>query len=259
MEDAEKIDWECAWLNPYRVHCALSMPGEQSSEQWHQALNQDAQQRGLRTSSGHPIRFVGADDAGPCRRQRPSETGRIPTRPNLHDFFNAIVWLTFPETKATLNQIQASIIARDGISGRRGPVRDAATQIDESGLLLASTDPDVFAALAAHRWLELLVTQRARWGDVIVPVILGHGLLEQLTSPFKGLTAAVVPLLLGEPLPSEARSRIDVLDRSAADFLTRPDLQPRMLLRLPVLGIPGWCPANIDPTFYQDPVVFRPK
>jgi len=27
---------------------------------------------------------------------------------------------------------------------------------------------------------------------------------------------------------------------------------------LPVLGIPGWWPANEAPSFYDDPAVFRP-
>ncbi|MNV85284.1 hypothetical protein D3C71_1792260 [compost metagenome] len=27
---------------------------------------------------------------------------------------------------------------------------------------------------------------------------------------------------------------------------------------LPVLGVPGWWPANEDPQFYADPQVFRP-
>jgi hypothetical protein len=52
-----------------------------------------------------------------------SETGKIPTRENLHDFFNALVWLSFPNIKRQLNALQAAQIARDGIGKSRGPAR----------------------------------------------------------------------------------------------------------------------------------------
>ena len=38
----------------------------------------------------------------------------------------------------------------------------------------------------------------------------------------------------------------------------QPVLSPRLLLPLPVLGIPGWWPANENPGFYADTAVFRP-
>ncbi|MFW9622167.1 MAG: DUF3025 domain-containing protein, partial [Macromonas sp.] len=39
----------------------------------------------------------------------------------------------------------------------------------------------------------------------------------------------------------------------APDWLARKPFTP-----LPVLGVPGWWPANADPTFYADAQVFRP-
>ena len=41
-----------------------------------------------------------------------SETGGVPTRDNLHDFFNALVWLTYPKIKVRLNAMQALEIER---------------------------------------------------------------------------------------------------------------------------------------------------
>jgi len=38
----------------------------------------------------------------------------------------------------------------------------------------------------------------------------------------------------------------------------RPDtLHVGHLHPLPLLGVPGWWPANADPAFYDDPAVFR--
>ena len=44
----------------------------------------------------------------------------------------------------------------------------------------------------------------------------------------------------------------DPLLLTAAEWAAKP------FLPLPVLGIPGWWPANEDPTFYADMSVFRP-
>ncbi|AGA32272.1 putative transmembrane protein [Thioalkalivibrio nitratireducens DSM 14787] len=224
------------------------------------ALNRTARERDLRTSTGRPVRFVAAADAGAGRNARPyeshiAETGRVPTRDDLHDVFNALVWLTFPLTKAALNAVQAQVIAREGVRGRRGPVRDAATLIDESGLLLAAADPRVFGALAAHDWPRLLVRERARWGPAILPMAFGHALFEKLVHPFKAITAVVVPLPLAVP-GEGADTR--TLDAAAAGFVRDPLLAPRRLLRLPVLGIPGWHESNADAGFYDDAAVFRP-
>jgi hypothetical protein len=202
------------------------------------------------TATGLPIEFVAADDAGAAAYEAHiAATGRVPTRGNAHDLFNALIWLTFPSTKAALNERQAQELARDGVRGRRGPVRDAATLIDESAVLLACDDPDVVAALRGHDWHRLLVAWRHRWGRDIVALPLGHALLEKLAGPFKAITACVVPVPL--------RMQPDV-DRAAAAFIARADLAPPLLPHLPVLGIPGWCEANADPRFYDDPRVFRP-
>jgi hypothetical protein len=49
----------------------------------------------------------------------------VPTRENLHDFFNGLVWQTFPLIKRELNALQAAQIAAAGVGKSRGPARDA--------------------------------------------------------------------------------------------------------------------------------------
>jgi hypothetical protein len=39
--------------------------------------------------------------------------------------------------------------------------------------------------------------------------------------------------------------------------LAAASLQARGFCPLPVMGLPGWSPANTDPAFYQDEQVFR--
>src|SRR5688500_19105880 len=90
------------------------------------------------------------------------DTGQCPVRPGLHDFFNALVWLEFPRSKAALNRLQAQEIARRGIQARRGPVRDAITVFDENGALLQAPTP-IWRALEGRAWRELFVELRPLW------------------------------------------------------------------------------------------------
>ncbi|PTT87140.1 DUF3025 domain-containing protein, partial [Pelomonas sp. HMWF004] len=71
--------------------------------------------------------------------------------------------------------------------------------------------------------------------------VVGHALLEKLLTPRKPLCARVL-----------------VVDDLDAPILP-VDLTPAALPPLPVLGIPGWWPANAEPGFYADAAVFRTK
>lgn len=239
------IDWQAPWLAPLRE---LRSCVEHAD--WREALSAEARQRGVATATGLPIRFVAPDDAGATAYEAHiAASGRVPTRDNAHDLFNALIWLAFPLTKAALNARQAHEIARDGVRGTRGAVRDAATLIDESGLLLAAGD-EACAALTRLDWPLLFSAQRARWGRDWLPFAFGHALIEKLLAPYKRLTAVVVCLPLAAATPAR-------IDRAAAAWVRDAALAPPLLSHLPVLGIPGWWPANDDPAFYADAAVFR--
>jgi hypothetical protein len=236
------IDWDAPWL---AALCTLR-PLLRGAD-WRCALSDAARERRIVSGRGVPIEFVGPDAAGTAPYELfIARTGKVPTRENLHDMFNALIWLVYPFTKAALNARQAAEIERDGVRPTRGAVRDAATLIDESALLLVCPDDEVVASLHDRDWQHLLIASRERWGRDIVTLPFGHALLEKLAGPFKAITACVVPLLAtANP------------DAAAAAFVGRSDLAPPLLPHLPVLGIPGWCAENADPRFYDDPRVFR--
>ncbi len=239
------IDWQAPWLAPLRELRACVEHAD-----WRAALSAEARRRGTTTVTGLPIEFVAADDAGGAAYEAHiAASGRVPTRDNAHDLFNALVWLAFPLTKAALNARQAGELARDGVRGRRGPVRDAATLIDESGLLLAA-GAEACAALMRLDWAFLFDAQRACWGRDWVPFAFGHALIEKLLAPYKRLTAVVVCL-------PPAGATAAAADRSVSQWIRQAPLSPPLLSHLPVLGIPGWWPDNEDPAFYEDTAVFR--
>ncbi len=184
-------------------------------------------------------RFVAQDvlPAGEAYEAFIARTGSVPTRDLLHDLFNGLVWQRHPALKRRLNALQAAEIAAHGIGPTRGRLRDALTLFDEFGAIWPDAPPLLADALRRRDWAALFVTHRALW-TLACPELFGHALLEQLaTSPRKGLTAHVA---LGDPV-----------------HWSQEDWESKPFLPLPVLGIPGWCPANEDPDFYMDSKVFR--
>ena len=214
-----------------------------------QALNQLLAAREPIELAAGPLRFVEQDElpAGTAYEAFIARTGRVPTRNNTHDLYNGMAWLRFPLVKRRLNELQAAVIARKGVGPTRGPLRDALTLFDENGAWLQA--PEVLLdALRQRDWQALFVTRRAEWAQARL-TLFGHALLEKLAQPRKGITAHVWCRLPGASPDEEA----------AVLRLLQPDrMAARDYLPLPVLGVPGWWPANEDPSFYDDTTVFRP-
>lgn len=237
------IDWAQPWLAPYRAR------GEAVAQAVQQASSVAAALSASRPENA-PV-FVPQDalPAGQAYEAHIFETRTVPTRDNLHDFFNGLVWLAFPHTKRRLNQLQASEIARRGVATVRGPLRDALTLFDENGALL-DAPPVLWQALVERDWQRLFVTERARWQEARLWVF-GHALLEKLVTPRKPITAHVLRTPVGTAAAFDDAALAGALD--AAWLATKP------FAALPVLGVPGWCAQNASPAFYADAQVFRPR
>lgn len=173
-----------------------------------------------------------------------ARTGCVPTRDNLHDLFNGLMWLAYPQTKRRMNELQAQQIARQGVSGPRGPLRDALTVLDENGAVLHAPAALV-DALRRRDWRALFIDGREQWQSARLE-LFGHALLEKLLQPRKAITAHV--WLVDE-----------ISDDAIASSLTPQRLETRSFLPLPVLGVPGWWKPNEQPAFYDDAQVFRPQ
>jgi hypothetical protein len=170
-------------------------------------------------------------------------TACIPTRDNFHDLFNGLMWLSYPKTKRRLNILQAEQLALLGNAGARGPLRDALTVFDENAAILRAPAP-LIQALRERNWNALFLDLRAQWVSAEL-VIFGHALMEKLMQPRKAITAHV--WIVDE-----------ITDESLAASLDPDRLAAKDFLPLPVLGVPGWWPANEGPGFYDDVDVFRP-
>lgn len=237
------IDWSRPWYAPWRGHGAPVAAAVQAGVALADALN------GRRAA---PLPFVPqqALPAGMAYELFIHRQRQVPVKPGLHDFFHGLVWMRFPAAKLQLNRLQGEVIAREGVGGRRGPVRDAITVFDENGALLQAPPP-LWQALRARDWRRLFVDLRPLWHEARL-LVFGHALLEQLVAPRKNLTAHV--WCADCPL-GDAAAAVDawLAGRCSAQALAAKPFTP-----LPVLGVPGWWQENVNFSFYDDSLVFRP-
>ena len=204
----------------------------------------------------------------------------IPTRENVHDFFNGLSWIQYPGIKKAMLAEQAAALRANqnvdqGIKindmrnlsnlpnqfntlkapnttntiNARGAVRDALTVFDENGILLQA-DQRIWDALERKDWSALFIKHRKLWESAVV-WIFGHALLEKLIKPRASITGHVlclkIPLELGaEEIDSWVAQRFNQLSWSNKPFTP-----------MQVLGVPGWWCENESPTFYDNPKVFR--
>lgn len=252
------IDWDVPWLSPY-AELAQQLGGCQDPLDWRERYKQSAAERKIQNEQGLDIHFVDqqALPHGEAYEQHIWQSGAVPTRDNLHDYFNALMWLHYPKIKARLNALQAAAIAEHGTK-KRGGLRDAATLFDENAAFLVYSNPKFPNFLCEHAWSELLFENRQAWGKSCQVWLFGHALLEKLVQPFKAITAHTWVLEVATNFFEWPRElQLEYLDQIISGKLTS-SLSTRDFSPLPVLGIPGWS-VNQDPAFYHDQTVFRPK
>jgi len=227
------------------------------------AWNAAAAAAGLAGPGGRPLRFVVQERRGAAidYERRIAGDGEVPLRENdLHDAWNARVWLGFPRTKAALTAVHVAA-GRTAAPNGRSPARDAATLLDESGALVACAAPELLAAWRRHAWREAFGGPADALARRLVAVIVGHGILARLDRPFPGLTAkALIVALDPAALPAEPALRRRALDVAAAARIADADLgfAPADLLPLPLVALPAWAPAGAGEARFADLSVFRP-
>jgi len=215
---------------------------------------------GICNAEGMPIRFMAQDESLPWPElyyeQRIARHGLIATRDNWHDFFNAMIWCLFPNTKVVISALHATDF--DPTASRRTRARDALTLFDENGALIVSSNHMLLQAIVNFDWRFVFVDQREAWHRHTACHIVGHALFEKLLTPYIGVTANTRLVHVPKEfflLPKSAQRLL--LDRCLADALINRTFQtPRNLSPLPLLGVPGWW-SNQNQEFYANTDYFR--
>ncbi|HEU4412144.1 MAG TPA: DUF3025 domain-containing protein [Polyangiaceae bacterium] len=192
---------------------------------------------GLRSAGGAAIRFVAqpprrrgvAPDVANLYDERIFTKGEVPSRAaTWHDFFNMLVWASFPATKCAINARQRRALrawvdpAARRLPSARTREQDALAMIDEGGALIASRGPlaadDVPAAVAR--------------GEARV-LLLGHAVYEHLVVSSGAVRAFPWVVETDAPFDDVDALRRDV-DARLARALAEAPLDLRASRGLPV-------------------------
>jgi hypothetical protein len=216
------------------------------------ALNGVAEKMNVRhTHNGEILRFSASSKpiSAAQYEQSIAASGVVPTREdNLHDFLNALVWLRFPKLKSALNLRHCRALEEQAEERRqRGRQRDQLTLLDESGMLVVSSKPDLLELLRGKCWVELFWEARSEVARRMRFIVVGHGLLEKCLAPFPGMTAKCLLL-------HSAETRLEVVDELAAVAVHGTEVL--QLPPLPVQGVPGW-DTNEYRAYYENTEIFR--
>jgi hypothetical protein len=255
------------------LHPILNKLGSDSFPTMHECnALLESQPSPITVQSGARLRFV-AHEPGKLPFEAQYEprcylNGEVPTRTdNWHDLLNALVWLTFPKTKAAINARHYHALMEQGVahdiesSSERGAVRDVNTLLDESGVIVAYSNETLAGLLRDFKWQELFWQRREQVSAGMGFYLIGHGLYEKALQPYVGMTGQglllpVEPAFFAWPL---AR-RLAHLDSLLAKYLAVPEYcrSTRDLSPVPLLGVPGWAAENDNAAYYDNTAYFRP-
>lgn len=266
------MDWDPQFLarlplfEPLRIHGAGLATGDWPTLA---ALQAAFDARGVISGGGQALRLVSQDAARTRAFEHRYEArlylkGELAMRSrNWHDLFNALVWLAFPRSKAAINarHYQALLAQQANGAHNRGPTQDALTLFDEGGVIVACAEPDLLELLRGFEWKRLFWRERERVIARMRWLLFGHAIYEKALAPFVGITGRGVLLEVDagfHALPLHAQmaqldARVAALVADAASFKATRELAP-----VPILGVPGWWPANRAQAFYDNTDYFRP-
>ncbi len=270
----EHIDqWKPHFLDRSPMFEPLRQAGQllNQLEQWPtpDQLNHllSVQKPNIRTNTHHPLRFVAQTTSTSLFEQqyepRTYLCGELQTRAqNWHDLFNALVWMTFPQSKAQLNALHyhALKIAEKQPRSARGRLRDAITLLDESGILVTSSHEDLTCLLKNFEWKTLFWENRSDLLQHMKFFLFGHSLYEKALSPYVGMTGKGLVFHI-EPsfYQQDLHRQIVSLDNKLANLLSTKSITSTDLTPIPLLGYPDWSPDNSNATYYDNSDYFRPR
>jgi hypothetical protein len=222
----------------------------------------------LRVQSGRVLHFVPQEKSGLGFEEQYEPrcflNGEVQTRSeNWHDVFNALVWLTYPRAKAAINARHYQVLSQEHVANesQRGLVRDMATLLDESGVIVVCSNANLAALLKSFQWKTLFWQHREQVRAEMDFYIFGHGLYEKALQPYVGMTGqGLVVEVATEFFSWTLPQRLSYLDEKLADYLLQPEhgLSPRALHPVPLLGMPGWSKDNEKAEYYDNTAYFRP-
>lgn len=176
---------------------------------------------------------------------------------NWHDFFNAMVWLNFPKTKKTLNNLHYAESTKRPKGSNRSTLENRITQFDECGAVIISNNAHLLELIKQHQWQTLFIEYRDQFKDNIHIVVFGHAIFEKAITPYIGMTCHCL-LLENESLLKQTQTGdYTQLDEYLADQWNKEiAYNPVRFSAFPILGTPDYWQDQSD-EFYRNKNYFR--
>ncbi len=194
------------------------------------------------------------------------EDGKVQTRlQSWHDFFQVLVWASFPTIKAQTNALHYltahNRLEKNPANKQRTDLENFLTLFDECGAIIIYSDQKLAELVKNFQWRELFIDNKMAFSNSIECMVFGHGMYEKAINPYLGMTAQC--LFLQQPaeyFQLKTEQKTTIVDNAIAQMLSNGNhWTSRSLQPLPVLGIPGWHADNNKPEFYDNTQYFRPK
>ncbi|MDH5473736.1 MAG: DUF3025 domain-containing protein [Gammaproteobacteria bacterium] len=178
---------------------------------------------------------------------------------NWHDFFNAMVWLTFTKTKSYLNERHYFAALEREPGSNRSVLENAITLFDECGIIIISDDEQLLDMIRQHQWKDLFYHHKDQFNKNIFCYVFGHAIYEKALAPYIGMTCQALLINSTDLIHSCRNNQLTEIDDFLAHYWRNHCIQSSDDLNaFPVLGIPGLHKDNNNESFYENRDYFRP-
>jgi hypothetical protein len=179
---------------------------------------------------------------------------KIPIRKNIvHDYFNAITWLAFPNAKKKLNKKNFIFLENNYLNGNKNRPRniDLTTLLDESGIIVVTKNSYLASLMEKKKWKTVFWDNRDIVKKSFRFFLFGHSLFEKLMNKYIG-TAARALIISDESLLLD-KITINNVDQMLSDYIDRDSFFKNLekSISIPLFAIPGWSNLNEKEEFYQ--------
>jgi Protein of unknown function (DUF3025) len=178
---------------------------------------------------------------------------------NWHDFFNAMIWMNFPQTKKMLNSLHFNTASNRKPGTNRSTLENRITQFDECGAVVITSNKALLELIRNHQWKELFIEHKDSFENEIKCVIFGHAIFEKALTPYIGMTCHCILIEDKKLLKAAQEADYTSLDLHLAELWEHTiSNKVERFNALPVLGIPGyWSDQSVN--FYNNEKYFRSK
>lgn len=176
---------------------------------------------------------------------------------NWHDFFNAQIWLNFPNTKKTLNNLHYSEATNRPVGSNRSTLENRITQFDECGAIIISNDKRLITLIQEHKWETLFIEHIDDFKENLRCIVFGHAIFEKAISPYLGMTCHCILVEDNTLLNQVKEANFKELDMYLSfRWETELAVNPEKFSAFPILGTPGYW-HNQNSEFYMNRNYFR--